>query len=316
MSTPQSTQSARILGYTLVLGCLLCLGLLASFLLREAVDTGRTIRVHFPEIATLSQGDPVVRQGVTVGKVRRIAIENGDPVVELQLFDHHFLAADTRFANVSHSLMGARKVWLEPGTSPLPLDEKVLQEGVFVPGLPETLHKVNALTGLVKKLRADSERLFDEKGAAGGSLAAALAVQRQLDELTQGLDMIAGRLDDASGGLRKGLARLSTLAATGDRTAADLRALEPRLDRTWRRVDTLMASLAAVEGGLTAALAQTERLAAAANDSTGAGRLLTDRAVYDGLLKSVDSLAAIAELLRFEGLGDEMPIKPRLRNRN
>jgi ABC-type transporter Mla subunit MlaD len=303
----QSTQTARILGYSLVLGTLVLLGLLATFLIREAAHTGRTIRVRFPEIATLSQGDPVVERGVTVGKVRRIALtEGGEPVAELQIFDHRFLAADTRFTNVSHSLMGARKVWMQPGTSPLPLDEAVVQAGFFVPGLPETLHKVSALTDGVRQLQAETDRLFDDQG----SLAGPLALQRQLDEALRALEEMSRTLEGAAAGLRSGMAALT---AAGDRTAGGLRGAEPGLDRARLRIETLLASFEKTEASLVEALAQTERLAAAANDTTGAGRLLTDRAAYEGLVKSLETLVAATRLLKLEGLGDEMKIRPRLK---
>ena len=126
--SPAPHPLARPVGYVLVLAVLIGFILAAAFLFHEVTRSPRIIRVHFPEIATLGEGDPVVQGGVPVGKVVSIRLPpphspSHDAMVEIELFHHRPLAADARFLNFSHSLMGARKVWIVPGISPLPLDE-------------------------------------------------------------------------------------------------------------------------------------------------------------------------------------------------
>src|SRR5690606_34701762 len=98
--------------------------------------------------------------------------------VELELFRHDPLPADTRFVNAAYSLMGARTVWLMRGTSDQPLDESRVQDGAFVPGVPETLHAVSALTARIARLRREAEDAGNPEGAAG-RLAAVLPALEQ-----------------------------------------------------------------------------------------------------------------------------------------
>lgn len=308
MPSPDSRTTARILGYSLVLAVILLLFFLASFFLREAFHTGRTIRVHFPEIATLSAGDPVVEAGVTVGTVHDITLEDGIPVAELRLFHHGFLPDDTRFVNFSHSLMGARKVWILPGLSTRPLDESALQPGDFAPGLPETLHKVRALVEKVRYLQQEVDRFQD----AGDSLSGALALNRNLEETLRILASLSSSLENAAAALQSGLAAATS---AGDRVSSGLRAAGPVLDSAYEDAVHALARLEAGATRLAGGLAVTESLLAAAGDTTGAASALSSQALYENLLKSVDVLDKTTRVLRLEGLGDDMKIKPRLRSK-
>jgi ABC-type transporter Mla subunit MlaD len=306
MSSPDSRNTARILGYSLILGVFLLLFFLAAFFLREAAHTGRTIRVHFPEIATLSEGDPVVENGVAVGKVRRISLDGDRPVAELQLFRHRALPEDTRFVNLSHSLMGARKVWIVPGNSSRPLDESLVQPGSFVPGLPETLHKVSGLVERVTRLRAEVEALDSGKV----SLFAPLAVRQRLDNALRILTALSASLDRSATSLQSGTAKL---AETGKRATGALRGAESGLDTATARVGNMLAAFEDAEAGIGAALSHIERLASVANDSAGMGKLLTDSTAYELLIQSVETLNQMTRQLRREGLGDSAKIRPRTR---
>jgi ABC-type transporter Mla subunit MlaD len=308
MLSPDSRTTARILGYSLILGVILLLIFLAAFFFREAVHTDRTIRVHFPEIATLSAGDPVVEAGVTVGVIRSITLENGVPIANLRLFHHRFLSSDSRFVNFSHSLMGARKVWILPGSSPLPLNDSAVQAGLFAPGLPETLHKVQALVDRVRQLRQAMDRLQD----TGSTLSGALAVNRRLDDALQALGVLSITLDSAGTWLQSGLA---TIVKAGDQVSALLGTADSGLDSAHARVENLRVRYEAASAQLAGVLATTETLLATSGDSTRAGSLLTDQSVYESLLQSVVVLEKTTRLLRRDGLGDDMKIKPRLRLR-
>lgn len=300
--------SPRFLGYSVVLAVGLLAFFLAAFFLREAVHTGRTVRVLFPEISTLSEGDPVAERGVTIGRVRRLSLRNDSAVAELQLFTHAFIASDARFVNFSHSLMGARMVLLLPGTSHAPLDESRVQAGFFAPGLAETLHKVRALTEQVTALRTESERILADSAWARGALGP-LFSQKRLNETLASLAALSAALEDAAGTLGKDLAAATAL---GDSVRAGLRAREPALDRARMRIDATLTSVLALETRVAEALTTAERMGSLVGDSTVPGKLLNDRAAYDTLARLVEGLTAIAHALRDEGLGDSLKIRPRL----
>lgn len=303
---------ARLLGYAILACAAVGVMLLASFVIGEIVRPDRVVRVEFPEIATLAEGDPVVENGVEVGKVRNIRLapppllKNQGPLVEIELFHHRPLPRDTRFVNFSHSLMGARKVWVVPGKSPEPLDEKATQPGVFTPGLAETLHKVDSLTARVVALRAETERLL----TGGNPVLAPLEAQQRLEAAARGFDALSARLAEAQASLGSGLGQLRSFARAVDAGTAEA---GPRLDTAFERADLLLGAVRRVQDDLDTALARAAALAALAGDSAGAGRLLHDDAAYRRLRQSVRLLEQATKLLQKDGLGDSVKIKPRLR---
>lgn len=322
---------ARPIGYAIVLAALVGLAFAAVFLVREATRSPRLIQVRFPEIATLSPGDPVVQGGVQVGAIKSIRLEASDPesvdgpdtrdastssmtraLVTLELFHHRPLAQDARFLNFSHSLMGARKVWILPGADTKegapPLDESRVQEGLFAPGLAETLHKVDSLVTAIARLRDQAERLLTEDNPLRSPVAAA----RLLDTAALRLNHLTGRLASARAALVTGLQGLN---AAAEQSRRGVRAAEPRARAALLRARDLVDALKSVQGNLDTLLFRLEKTAALAADSTAAGRLLNDDAAYAKLEKSVRLLEGVAGLLREDGLGDSLKIRPRVRTR-
>jgi len=302
---------ARPVGYAIVLAALVGLFVAGAFLMREATRAPHTIRIHFPEISTLAEGDPVVQGGVPVGKVTSIRLPpedsgNREALVEVELFTDHPLAADARFVNFSHSLMGARKVWIQPGTSSLPLDESRVQEGIFAPGISETMHKVDSLVVIIARLRQETERLLTEDNPLRSPVAAA----RRLDTAAQALDRLTGRLESARAALDAGIAGFSA-AARDARLGA--RAAEPPLNQALVQSREWIQTVEAVEKNLDSVLTRVEKITALANDTTHAGKLLNSRVAYDQLEQSVRLLEQVSKILEKDGLTDSMKIRPRLR---
>jgi hypothetical protein len=119
-------------------------------------------------------------------------------------------------------------------------------------------------------------------------------------------------LDSAGTWLQSGLA---TIVKAGDQVSALLGTADSGLDSAHARVENLRVRYEAASAQLAGVLATTETLLATSGDSTRAGSLLTDQSVYESLLQSVVVLEKTTRLLRRDGLGDDMKIKPRLRLR-
>lgn len=306
MSAP-SRSTARRIGYAVIAGVLGVAVALGGHSLGLKAKTTEVL-VRFPELATLREGDAVVENGVSVGEVKAITRAGDRPLVTLRLYHHRTLAADTRFLNLSHSLMGARKVWLVPGTSSAPLDRARPHEGEFVPGLPETLHKVDSLVSVVARLRATTDTLI----AAGGAGAALLG---PLEDALAGLDTLSARLDEGALALRAGLNTVDDAARRAAALAGGVRATGSTLEDAHDRSRALLASAARAETTLAAALDVLESQIAALTDTsrTGSvGRLLNDRAPYDSLVRGLRALETITQTLKSGGLGDDIKIRPRL----
>lgn len=305
VQTP-SPRLARISGYAL-LACILGAGaFFAAFALREFRDPGNVIRVRFPSVSTLSEGDAVVENGVETGRVERIILgDDGSAIVELRLYRRELPALDARFVNFSHSLMGARKVWIRPGDSPLPLDPARIQDGVFVPGLPDALHRVRLLGERI----AEWGEAFDRLLGGGDSSTVLRAVGEAERALARAAELEAS-LRHVSDSLRAGVEELAGFEklVAGSATAADT-----GIGGAARSFAAAGPALVALEADLASALSRLEAMTAALGSDGVAGRLLADRAPYDSLAAGVNRLAALARAFREEGLGDSLKIRPRFR---
>jgi ABC-type transporter Mla subunit MlaD len=284
-----------------------------AFVVLDLQSKPPLVRVGFPGISTLSSGDPVVEDGVEVGLVQEITLVEGVAVTTLRLYRHRDLPEDTRFFNLSHSLMGARKVWIVPGKSPRALDPGRVQAGIFVPGLTETLHKATALTALVARLRVIADSLLFVPTSGVGQPQNAVALMHHLEKATAVLGKLSASLAEAETGLKVGLEGLQSATALGDTVAVGVRRAGPQTEAAMAKAEGLLTAFARIEAPLESALTTVERLATLIADSTGAGRVFNREDEYRALLKSVDALDSMAQALRQGGLGDDLKIKPRLR---
>ncbi len=299
---PFPRRAARLTGYAVVMSFLVAGVCFGVFLFRDAVR-GPLVRVHFPELATLAEGDPVVERGVTIGRVERITLTAGRPQATLRFFHHRVFPTDTRFVNLSHSLMGARKVWVIPGTSPASLDITQVQKGAFAPGLPETMHTVEELVARLAILRTTADSLL----AAG----AATALLEPLDAAHGLLNRVAASVEAGAATLDEGRDALRSAAHAAERMAHAVRDASPAADSAAGRVRALLQASVHAEATLAEALTTLESLAIALDDTTAGGRLLNDRGAYDSLLMAVRARGSVTRARKSGGRGDDNRIRPR-----
>jgi ABC-type transporter Mla subunit MlaD len=312
---------ARLVGYAVVIASLVGLFLAGSFAVQEWTRPHRTLQIHFPEIATLSEGDPVVQAGVSVGKVISIRLPSSagvvsknpgavhhtdrEAVVTIELDHLRPMPEDTRFVNFSHSMMGARKVWVVLGSSTRALDESRIQEGVYRPGIAETMHRVDSLVVVIARIRVETERLLTEENPLRSPLAAA----RVLDSATGALGRLTDRIESARAALEAGLTGFSSAARNASRST---RAAEPSVNRALLEAREMIRTVEGIQKNLVAVMTRVEKITALAGDTTGTGRLLGSRKAYEDLEKSVRLLEKAAEVLTKDGLTDSMKVLPRM----
>jgi ABC-type transporter Mla subunit MlaD len=317
-----STLIARLVGYSVVFVFLGGMIGIAVFAVRDSMSMAPQVQVEFEEMSTLGVGDPVVLNGVAIGKIESIELKADRAVTRLRFFSHRSFASDTRFYNISHSLMGARKVWVVPGNSTEDLDLTQKHSGVFVPGLPETLHKVDGLVARVAHLREEAEGMFIEAsmspqpGAlAQGRAAGPMKAFASLENAHAGMARLSEALAQADLLLRQAVAVLSSAAEGGMTATAFIREGAPATDSALARAEQFHVMLAASEGPLNEALTLLESLNKLAADSSGAGRFLSDDREYGRLVATHRALDSLTKALRKGGLGDEMKINAGLKKR-
>lgn len=291
--------SARLAGYTLTLIALACLmGVLAN-LERGSLFRRALIRVEFPAVGTLMEDDPVTLKGVTVGRVDRIERGDRGPVVTVELYKRMALPEDTRFINYNYSLFGARMVVLSPGRSPARLDPGTLQQGHFVSGVAESIHKVEELLRTVVEYRGLADRL--ERGG-DSALSFRQLLEGRIYPALDGFTAFAARLEGlertASGNLDDAARASVDMRRWSGAMAQGTDTLVVKAQATVERVARLTAQSVALLDGL-------EKLLLAAQDSTGLpGKLLAQRDLYERTLSLSHALNDLLKGLQDQGLKD------------
>ena len=108
--------------------------------------------VWFPNIGTLSVGDPVSISGVTKGKIAAIELHEGGVRVGMLLSNDVQLRADAQFTIKNVGLMGERFVDVRTGNSTDPLPRHMLARGEYDTGIPEVMGLMGRMTEDVREL--------------------------------------------------------------------------------------------------------------------------------------------------------------------
>jgi len=288
---------ARLTGY-LCAAAILVLGLwMAGLILHEALHPARIVRVRFPELGTLMVQDPVMQDGVPIGKVHSLTLQDGYPLAEIELFREGFIASDSRFVNFNHSLMGARMVVLTSGHSTTPLDESGIQQGIFADGVAESLRRVQDLLQLVAEMRIQMDRLFLKPS---GPLSPESF--RQMEDNAQKLDQLALKIDGIGKSLQDGVETWMHLEGS---LQTGLRSTTPGINHMEDQTSTLLGSALTAEQSAGALLTSAQKLLASVQDSAGALHpLLYDSSAYLGLKSSLKVLDNALRTYQTEGLSN------------
>jgi ABC-type transporter Mla subunit MlaD len=289
---------ARAAGYAGILGFTVLAGIVAESIRRETAEPLRIIRVHFAQLGTLMEDDPVVQEGVSVGKVRSLGVDGIGSVVELEMFRKGDLPRDSRFVNFNHSLMGARMVVLVPGHAGEKMDESVIQEGRFAGGVAETVHRVNDLLSLVITLRKETLQLFTGPKAPF----APAGLPKRMDDAMRNMEKFSREAEKAGQAFKSGLKAFET---TGQNIRRDVRDTRETLNPAWARLESSFRSTVAVEKAVAAALDPMESLLKSVrNSESGIHALFYDRKAYDRLETTLKTLEKALLLLEDDGLTD------------
>ncbi len=290
--------AARFTGYTSLVVFFTFLSTCAFFLWKEAYKPARLIKVHFQEIGTLISEDPVLLNGVPIGQVRRIYWDNEKTLAEIELFQHDFLPSDARFVNFNYSLMGARMVVLVPGHSETGMDESQVQEGFFASGVAETIHRVEDLLNLVKKVQGNVDNLFVGSNAPFSAQRLQNHYQKTLDQLHR----ISAKAEKTGHAIEVGATAINQVNI---QLLGELTTLSNALNPTWKDMDSTLNSTLAKEVQLDQVLTSLETLFASMQAAPSVLNSLTqDRKLYDNLTHSLDVLETALQSLQKRGLQD------------
>ncbi len=247
------------------------------------------VRVDFPSTSGLVSGDPVEVRGVTSGKVASIDYREGKAIVTLQLDRSVILYRGTRIELQNVGIMGQKLVAVFPGPPQNPpLSPDTLLHGEYQPGIPQLMAGLGGTLDTFEQFAARLDSLlanFDD--AQQGQLTRTLANTEQLThEMVLLLKQHREDLSATLGALARTTSELDTaLAGRGpalgrfiDNTAQASTRLDSTLivlNQTARHMDRLIGSIEAGEGT--------------------AGKLLSDQALYDEMVSTLDKTQALLE---------------------
>jgi len=109
-------------------------------------------KIYFENVGALAVGDPVAVNGVTKGKVVRLALDSGQVLVGIELDKSIQLRADATFTVKNIGLMGERYIEVYPGKSPEPFIASHPAQGRFDTGIPEVMGMMGEMISEVRTL--------------------------------------------------------------------------------------------------------------------------------------------------------------------
>jgi len=243
-----------------------------------------TAAAVFPNVGSLSLGDPVAVSGVQKGKVKKIELHKGDVLVHFTLEKDVVLKNDARFTVMNIGLMGERFVAVETGKSDTPLDLTPYPRGYYDTGIPEVMGMMGRMMEEVKKL----VEALRGSIASPGYLGKLTSIVEQADEMSKRLNHMLAKnenkvntafddLSRAAGQLKSAIAKN---AQAFDSTMTNLHNASQKITPLVEGLDSLRLSFT--------------RIADQIEKQEGTlGKLVYDRTLYDQMRKTTRDLDSL-----------------------
>jgi len=265
--------SDRLTGYLAlaVLSCIaaVAVGLVAHTIIRPTEDR----LVRFANVGALKLSDPVMQQGVEIGRVKRIDHSGSMALLTLQFVPPQSIYANYAVQVVDLGIMGDRFVAIDCGSADYPaVGPGDTLQGLFMIGTSEALSMVGQLRDAVRGFADFSARLVYGDSAHTPFVARYAravwfidSVSRSLVTLTESAEkLISGRMGSLSAMADSASLLASSLSTRGPELIGSLVNTVRTVDSAVVRMDAMVAGLAkaaqTVEGVQGAEMEQRLRL--------------------------------------------------------
>ncbi len=260
---------------------------------RDLFTNYKTFYVEYDNVEDLAQSAPVTLNGLAIGKVNKITInENtGKLLVELQLKTDFPVSKSSTASLYSPSLIGGKQIKIIPNLADkeLAVDGQTLTPAVEL-GLTESLggkiepiqQKLNVMLENINNLVSGLNNVLDKKGQED--------LKKSLAELSQTMEQfhkasgsINAILDTNKAQINGAVTNFNKMSGNFNKISdslnkADLGKTVRSLNQTLAKVDGIMANLNAGKGS--------------------AGKLLNDDALYNNLAKTSKELELLLQDVR------------------
>ncbi len=242
------------------------------------------VTVIFPNVGSLSAGDPVSVSGVLKGKVKKIDLYQGDVLVHFTLEKDVVLKKDARFTVMNIGLMGERFVAVETGKADTLLAPTPYPRGYYDTGIPEVMGMMGRMMDEVKQL----VEALRGSIASPGYLDKLTSIVEQAEDMSKRMNRLLakneGKVNTAFDDLSRAASQLRTTiaknAASFDSTLGNLHTASQKITPLVEGLDSLRLSFS--------------RIAEQIETQQGTlGKLVYDRTLYDQMRKTTRDLDSL-----------------------
>jgi phospholipid/cholesterol/gamma-HCH transport system substrate-binding protein len=260
---------------------------------RDLFTNYKTLYVEYDNVEDLAQSAPVTLNGLAIGKVNKITInENtGKLLVELQLKTDFPVSKTSTAALYSPSLIGGKQIKIIPNLADkeLAVDGQTLAPAVEL-GLTESLggkiepiqQKLNLMLENINNLVAGLNNVLDKKGQED--------LKKSLAELSQTMEQFHKASGSINSILDTNKAQINGAVSNFNKMSGNFNKISDSLNKAdlGKTVRSLNQTLAKVDGIMTNL-----------NSGKGsAGKLLNDDALYNNLAKTSKELELLLQDVR------------------
>ncbi len=258
--------------------------------------------VLFPNVGTLQEGDPVMVNGVSKGKVKRIFLRKNDVAVILELDRNLHLTDSCRIAVQNIGLMGERGIGLQYshlGTAVRPIKgrDTTFMRGYFDTGIAEAMGMLGDVLGEVQTLAANLSSVVSQTIGDTSFISLFKAIVARLDSVTLALHGIVkdnresigrsiGNLqtitDEAKLLVKRNAPGVDSIVAHGEALSRRAVAIAESVDSLSRSVNTIL-----------------ERLD---NEESSVGKLIRDKELYHEIRSTVAELDTLVRNVQEDAL--------------
>ncbi|MEO7979045.1 MlaD family protein [Flavobacterium sp.] len=265
-----------------------------SFLKGKDLFTNyQTLYVEYDNVEDLAQSAPVTLNGLAIGKVTKITIDQttGKLLVELQLKTDFPISKTSQASLYSPSLIGGKQIKIIPNLSDkdLAIDGQTLESNVEL-GLTESLggkiepiqQKLEKMLVSIDVLVAGLNNVLDKKGQQD--------IKKTLAELSQTMEQFHKAGSSINNILDANKTQINGVVTNFNKMSSNFNKISDSLNK---------ADLGKTVRNLNQTLAKVDGLMSNLNSGKGtAGKLLNDDALYNNLAKTSRELELLLQDVR------------------
>ncbi|WP_343694757.1 MlaD family protein [Flavobacterium sp.] len=265
-----------------------------SFLKGKDLFTNyHTLYVQYDNVEDLSPSAPVTLNGLAIGKVSKITIDEhtGKLLVELQLKTDFPISKTSKAALYSPSLIGGKQIKIIPNLADKePSEDGQTLEAAVELGLTESLggkiapieDKLNAMLLNIDKLVTGLNNVLDKKGQDD--------LKKTLAELSQTMEQFHKASGSINNILDTNKAQINGVVTNFNKMSSNFNKISDSLNK---------ADLGKTVRNLNQTLAKVDMLMTNLNSGKGtAGKILNDEALYNNLTKTSKELELLLQDVR------------------